>query len=164
MLIDRRWGGLLALLILLGMPTQAVAKYTPEQVKAVYLYRIVTFIHWDNESEMQGINICVADDSKIEKLLAHITEGKQVRNKPLNVVNADCHVLFISQTDNLSLLDEQSDSTVTIGGMERFTTHGGAIELVERQGKIKPRVNLDNIEGYQISSNFLRVAIVEGDN
>jgi hypothetical protein len=51
---------------------------------------------------------------------------------------------------------------VTIGGMDQFTNNGGAIELVEKQGKIKPKVNLENIAGYQLSSNFLRVAEIEG--
>lgn len=162
MLINRLWSRLLILFVVLGLSTPAWSKYTPEQVKAVYLYRIVTFIQWDKELEMNRINICVADDSEIQKILVQITRGKQVRNKPLNITNADCDVLYISERSNFNLLEGVPKGTVTIGGMKQFTRDGGAIELVEKQGKIKPKVNLNNISGYRLSSNFLRVAEIEG--
>ncbi|TFH92451.1 YfiR family protein [Vibrio ouci] len=162
MLINHLWARTLILLVVFGVSTPAWSKYTPEQVKAVYLYRIATFIQWDQELEMNRINICVADDSEIQKILVQITRGKQVRNKPLNITDADCDVLYISERSNLNLLAGLPKGTVTIGGMEQFTNSGGAIELVEKQGKIKPKVNLKNISGYQLSSNFLRVAEIEG--
>lgn len=162
MRINHFWARLVALFVVLVVSMPAWSKYTPEQVKAVYLYRIATFIQWEQESSMNRINICVVDDTEIEKILVQITRGKQVRNKPLNITDADCDVLYISEPSNLSLLSGLSNGTVTIGGMEQFTSNGGAIELVEKKGKIKPKVNLENVAGYQLSSNFLRVAEIEG--
>lgn len=162
MRIDHLWTRLLILFVVLGVSTPVWSKYTPEQVKAVYLYRIATFIHWDREPAMDSINICVVDDLEIQQILEQITRGKQVRNKPLNITDEDCDVLYISDLSNLNLLAALPKGTVTIGGMEQFTNQGGAIELVEKQGKIKPKVNLKNVAGYQLSSNFLRVAEIEG--
>lgn len=147
---------------LLGSVSSAAAKYTPEQVKAVYLYRIATFIQWENEEDMREINICVVDDAGIESILQKITQDKQVRNKPLRITKTDCNVLYFAKQAVVKVIDELDDDIVTIGGTQGFTSNGGAIELVEKSGKIKPKVNLDNIEGYKLSSNFLRVAEIEG--
>lgn len=149
-------------LILAGISFQALAKFTPEQVKAVYIYRIANFIHWEQDSLMTQVNICVPDNQPIRQILTEITQDKQVRNKPIRVVDEDCHILFISQLDNLPTDSDSHRRTVSISDMNNFTNYGGAIELNISNGRIKPRVNLDNIGAYSISSNFLRVSNIEG--
>jgi len=149
-------------LILAGMSFQALAKYTPEQVKAVYIYRIANFIHWNQDSVMTQVNICVPDNPSIKEILTEITQDKQIRNKPIRVVEQDCHILFISQLDNLPVYSDVRRKTVSISDMNNFTDNGGVIELNLNDGRIKPRVNLDNIGDYSISSNFLRVSDIEG--
>lgn len=149
-------------LILAGMSFQALAKYTPEQVKAVYIYRIANFIHWNQDSVMTQVNICVPDNPSIKEILTEITQDKQIRNKPIRVVEQDCHILFVSQLDNLPVYSDVRRKTVSISDMDNFTDNGGVIELNLNDGRIKPRVNLDNIGDYSISSNFLRVSDIEG--
>lgn len=149
-------------LILAGMSFQALAKYTPEQVKAVYIYRIANFIHWNQDSVMTQVNICVPDNPSIKEILTEITQDKQIRNKPIRVVEQDCHILFISQLDNLPVYSDVRRKTVSISDIDNFTDNGGVIELNLNDGRIKPRVNLDNIGDYSISSNFLRVSDIEG--
>lgn len=149
-------------LILAGISFQALAKYTPEQVKAVYIYRIANFIHWNQDSVMTQVNICVPDNPSIKEILTEITQDKQIRNKPIRVVEQDCHILFISQLDNLPVYSDVRRKTVSISDMNNFTDNGGVIELNLNDGRIKPRVNLDNIGDYSISSNFLRVSDIEG--
>ncbi len=149
-------------LILAGMSFQALAKYTPEQVKAVYIYRIANFIYWNQDSVMTQVNICVPDNPSIKEILTEITQDKQIRNKPIRVVEQDCHILFISQLDNLPVYSDVRRKTVSISDMDNFTDNGGVIELNLNNGRIKPRVNLDNIGDYSISSNFLRVSDIEG--
>lgn len=149
-------------LILAGLSFQALAKYTPEQVKAVYIYRIANFIHWNQDSLMTQVNICAPDNQSIKEILTEITQDKQIRNKPIRVVDQDCHILFISQLDNLPIYSDARRKTVSISDMDNFTDNGGVIELNLNNGRIKPRVNLDNIGDYSISSNFLRVSDIEG--
>ncbi len=149
-------------LILAGLSFQALAKYTPEQVKAVYIYRIANFIHWNQDSLMTQVNICAPDNQSIKEILTEITQDKQIRNKPIRVVDQDCHILFISQLDNLPIYSDVRRKTVSISDMDNFTDNGGVIELNLNNGRIKPRVNLDNIGDYSISSNFLRVSDIEG--
>lgn len=149
-------------LFLAGMSFQALAKFTPEQVKAVYIYRIANFIYWDQDSQMTQVNICVPDNQPIRSILTEITQDKQIRNKPIKIVEKDCHILFVSHLDNLPNNSDMHRDTVSISDMDNFTDHGGAIELNVNNGRIKPRVNLDNIGDYSISSNFLRVSDIEG--
>lgn len=139
-----------------------VAKYTPEQVKAVYLFRIASFIHWVDENNMVEVRYCVPDNKRIKELLISITAGKLIRELPITVTENSCDILFVSDKSNLALVQSSEKHTVTVGDITRFTANGGAIELENVNGKIKPRVNLDNIGDYSISSNFLRVATVEG--
>lgn len=157
------WCSMLTLVLALCFPTLLFAKYTPEQVKAVYIFRIANFVHWNNEELKSQINVCVPDNPEIRSILIDITKGKKVRKKPFNVTDQNCDLLFISQTQNLSLMLAQTTDTINIGDLPKFTAKGGAIELVVREGRVKPIVNLDNVGSYTISSNFLRVADVIGD-
>jgi hypothetical protein len=154
--------GALGLVLMLSSQL-AYAAFSPEQVKAVYLYRIVSFIHWQNEDRMSSINICVPDSDEIRSIMSEIAEGKTVRNKPIHITSQGCDVVFISQRTNLTMLKTMPKNTVTVSDVLRFTDYGGAVELVTKAGKIKPKVNLGNVGSYRISSNFLRVSDVEGE-
>lgn len=145
-------------------PLLAHARYTPEQVKAVYIYRIASFIHWDDEQDKQQINLCVPDNHDIRGILYDITRGKRVREMTFSLVDQDCDLMFISRSETMSRIDGQSSQTVYIGDIERFSEKGGAIELKLNNGRIKPKVNLSNVGEYSISSNFLRVAEVVGED
>lgn len=145
-----------------GVSFSVNAKFTPEQVKAVYIYRITSFIQWNDEQQMSRINICVPDDSKVRTILTDITRNKAVRNKPLKITNEQCDVLYISREDNLTAVKNTPPNTVLISDIDEFTHLGGVIELVNKQGRIKPKVNLDNVGSYSISASFLRVADLIG--
>ncbi len=153
---------LIGIFLLLVAPV-ANAKYTPEQVKAVYLFRIASFVYWPQEALKSQINICVPDNSEIRSILKKITFNKTVREKPFNVTNHDCDLLYISDEDYLPLMEQQPSKTVLIGDVSKFTRRGGVIELALNNGRIKPKVNMNNIGDYSISSNFLRIADVVGE-
>ncbi|WP_282176161.1 YfiR family protein [Vibrio nereis] len=145
-----------------GVSFSVNAKFTPEQVKAVYIYRITSFIQWNDEQQMSRINICVPDDSEVRAILTDITQNKAVRNKPLTITDDQCDVLYITSEENLSTIATNTPNTVLISDIDKFTHLGGVIELANKQGRIKPKVNLDNVGSYSISANFLRVADLIG--
>ena len=146
--------------LVFSLPTWA--KFTPEQVKAVYIYRIASFVYWHHDDEKKGINICAPDDDKIKALLINITKDKVIRNKPLYVTDSECDVLYISRQENVTLITFNRENTVSVSDLEGFTQLGGVIELATTSGRIKPKVNLNNIGEYTLSANFLRVADIEG--
>lgn len=136
--------------------------YTPDQVKAVYLFRIANFIYWNNEQQMHSVDFCLPDNPEIKQILQSIVSGQTIRNLPLQIRENHCDIVFISHKENLHYVSSASAHTVTIGDLERFTRYGGVIELYKEGGRIKPRINIDNIGDYTISSNLLRLAKIEG--
>ncbi|WP_159652801.1 YfiR family protein [Vibrio atypicus] len=147
-----------------GFTSPALAKFTPQQVKAVYIYRIASFVHWTRDAQMPVINICVPDDSEIREILENITKDKEIRNKPILVGSQNCDVLYISKKESLNMIDISQKQAISISDIHDFVELGGVIELTTLGGRIKPKVNLNNVGEFTISSNFLRVAdIVGGD-
>tara|TARA_Y100001956_G_C4125254_1_gene189678 strand:+ start:1306 stop:1797 length:492 start_codon:yes stop_codon:yes gene_type:complete len=138
------------------------AKYTPEQVKAVYIYRIASFVFWNADEQMSDIKICAPDDEQVREILTDITRDKEIRNKPLHIVDSECDVLYITKKESLSLLSSEPASTVSISDIKSFTELGGVVELTTLGGRIKPKVNLNNVGQYTLSANFLRVADIVG--
>lgn len=140
----------------------AVAKFTPEQVKAVYVYRIASFVFWNSDEQMSDIKICAPDDEQVRTILIDITKDKAIRNKPLHISDTDCDVIYITKKANLGLIKKDKAHAISISDINRFTELGGVVELATLGGRIKPKVNLDNIGQYKLSANFLRVADIVG--
>jgi hypothetical protein len=62
------------------------------------------------------------------------------------------------------MIDISQKQAISISDIHDFVELGGVIELTTLGGRIKPKVNLNNVGEFTISSNFLRVAdIVGGD-
>lgn len=150
--------------LLLIVSPLSKAKYTSDQVKAVYLFRIASFVYWPQEEHKSQINICVPDNFEIQSILKKITLNKTVREKPFSVTSRDCDLLYISDESHLSMMEQQPSTTVFIGDITKFALRGGVIELTLNNGRIKPKVNMNNIGDYSISSNFLRIADVVGES
>ncbi|WP_117233993.1 YfiR family protein [Vibrio maerlii] len=142
------------------------AQYSPDQVKAVYLYRIANFVRWDNETEMDRIRFCIHGNEAIRSTLEVITKGKSIREMPIEVLTSDknrCDVVFVSGEQQIEF-EQLNDHVLTISDTQGFTLDGGVIELQTIQSKIKPFINLDNAKdgGFSIGSQLLRIATVEG--
>ncbi|MCW8334937.1 YfiR family protein [Vibrio paucivorans] len=153
------------LMVCVAVPGHLHAAYKPEEVLAVYVFRIANFINWPDEASMTSLNFCVEGDKQIARLLDVIIQGKTIRSMPLALypgISEKCNVLFVSKKSLLSQDITHSDSMVTISDSKRFTERGGVIALVPSEGRIKPKINIDNIGSYSISSSLLRISIIEG--
>lgn len=142
----------------------AYAAYDPTDIKAVYIFRISNFIHWNSESEMANIEFCIVGNDKIASTLKKITLDKTVRNLPLSVTpfyREQCDILFVDAQSGLSL-DSVKPHTVVISDSQSISAQGGTIELATLEGKVKPKIYMANIGAYSISSSLLRIAIIEG--
>lgn len=163
----RMWAWLLVLPGFCFFPVSlAASQYTPNQVKAVYLYRIASFIQWDNEQDMDSVRFCVVGNEEIKSTLEVITKGKKIRDLELEVVtgiSSYCNVAFLSSNMTSKEVSEHSSSIVTVSDIKGFTKQGGIIELQEVGTKVRPLINLGNSkEGpFSIGSRLLRVSKVE---
>lgn len=145
----------------------AKPKFKSYQVKAVYVFRIANFVHWQNEADMQVLRFCVEGNEQVKQTLSNLLQGKEIRGLALEVNNeldTSCDVAFISATDSASPQAKYGPSTLTIGDMAQFTQWGGVIQLQANGNKIKPLINLENAEqgNYSIGSRLMRIAKLEG--
>ncbi len=157
---------LLGSCMLVTAPIQA-AQYLPDQVKAVYLFRIANFVHWHNEEHKDRLRFCIFGNDEIKKTFRAITKDKKVREMTIDVaeeVASDCDVVFAAGS-NKSFLSRVNSDALTIGDAKNFTKSGGMIELKTVNSKIKPVISLPNANkgDFTIGSRLLRVSTLEGD-
>ncbi|CAM2945152.1 YfiR family protein [Vibrio diazotrophicus] len=156
--LHRAW-----VLMLMLFSSVSYAAYDPTDIKAVYIFRISNFIHWNSESEMTNIEFCIVGNDKIASTLEKITQDKTVRQLPLSVTpfyREQCDILFVDAKSELNLADVLPH-TVVISDNQSIGSRGGTIELATLEGKVKPKIYMANIGAYSISSSLLRIAIIE---
>lgn len=145
--------------------------YEAHQVKAVYIFRIASFVRWPNDNDMDVINFCGIGDGRVTETLKKViqgrsTRGKQLSYEPLKPENIQwCNVVFMPESENQIDMGALSPSTLTVSDRTGFGESKGMVELRTFKGKIKPVINLANIKSSELSitSPLLRVAtLVQG--
>ncbi len=151
------------LMFLWLMSNMAYAAYSSADVKAVYLFRIINFIHWDNENEMADIQFCALGNTDIAENLITLSQSKTVRRLSVVVTSSlkpECDIVYVNSSEAVDLTS-LSPHTLIIGDGEDIGAKGGAIELANVKGKVKPKIYLRNVGSYTISASLLRIAVVE---
>ena len=142
------------------------AVYEAHQVKAVYIFRIASFIRWPDENDMDVITFCGVGNGRVTNTLKKVIQGKATRGKPLryeplNEKNIKwCDVVFMPEDETQIDMSVLPPSTLTVSDRMGFGDNKGMIELRTFKGKIKPVINLANIKSSElnITSQLLRVA------
>lgn len=150
-------------LVLLSLSSVAYAAYDLSDVKAGYIFRIVNFIHWDNESEMSEVEFCVLGNREVAVALTKNTQSKTIRQLPVMVstqYRAECDIAYVDSNAEIDF-EFSAPHTVVIGDGENIRQLRGTIELVTMEGKVKPKIYLENVGEFSISASLLRIATVE---
>lgn len=145
----------------------AASQYSSDQVKAVYLFRIASFVRWDNEGEMDRVRFCIEGNEGIKSTLTEIVKDKKIRDLEIEVAQKttqECEVVFLSSKVESLNLNRYGPETLTVSDVHGFTRMGGVIELETIKSRIRPLINLSNTDGapFSIGSKLLRVSKVEG--
>ncbi|WP_333875637.1 YfiR family protein [Methylobacter sp.] len=156
----------------------AIATDVEYKVKAGYLYNFTKFITWP-EDKNETFNLCIMGEDPFGDLIDSI-EQRSAFGRPIKLFRFNsldkgqyCHILFISASikDNLLikglLANYGVDNTLTVGESAEFTTQGGMIGFINREGKIKLQINLRILQqsDLKISAKLLEVAeLVEGES
>lgn len=162
------------LISLLAIPSWAQQDHPSEsQVKAVYLYNFGKFVHWpaDRAPHPDSLAICVFGKDPLGPVLDSTVAGESIDGKKITVSRpsriqdtGECNILFISSSeeDHLApiLSMARRAGVLTVSDMPRFAEHGGVIEFVMQEGKIRFQVNRAAAEqsGLALSSQLLKVA------
>jgi hypothetical protein len=157
-----------------ALPLYGQQRPTDYQVKAVYLYNFGKFVHWppNDAADKNGVfTVCVLGQDPfgpaLDATLAGATiDGKHVVAKRISSPSesAHCRILFLGSTEVTRLrkimdaLDKEA--VLTVSDIPEFSQHGGMIEFVMEESRVRFEVNLDAAQqaGLTLSSELLKVA------
>lgn len=163
-----------ATIALLSIPLSAQPpKPTEYEVKAAYLYNFGKFVRWP-ESALSGAppSICVLGKDPFGKTLDATVgggswEGRPISTRRITTVNeaAGCSILFISASESdrwaqiLPVIEKQP--ILTVSDAPLFSRHGGMIEFVLSENRVRFEVDLQAAEnaGLSLNSQLLKVAM-----
>jgi hypothetical protein len=162
---------LFSILVFFAPVLQAQNAASPAQVKAALVYNFMKYAEWPADPGRGPLTLCIAyADHQVEAAFAAVNgrtiDTRQVQvHSLLNGENtAQCHLIYIHDGKAREMLQELSTKQIhllTIGDHEDFVDVGGAIGLVEQNGRLQFKVNLDVIKrgNYRISSQLLKLAV-----
>ena len=176
--LPRLWLAILTVLIA-ASSAQAATRFSPDEVKAVYLFNFANFVAWPASAFLEQstpIRYCVLQESAVSKALATVVAGETAQRRPLEVIRVDngheagdCHILFATSTSRQelgSILRQLAQAPVLT--VTDFEVAGAPpdIELIQREGRIVPLIDTDRATkaGLSISSKLLRIASLRGDS
>ncbi len=145
-------------------------------LKAAFVLNFAKFTNWPEGSFANDdtVNLCVLGDHPPESSFQNI-EGKIIGNRKIHVRFvqtlediAECNILFVAgQRDELALAQlfaaVRNRPVLTIGEMDSFAYHGGVINLVDKDGKLRFEISPANAVqqgGITLSSRLLQLAII----
>lgn len=165
-------GGLLALgLAFWG--SAAGATSLEYQVKAAYLYKLISFVDWPAGSlppPGAAINLCVAGDDPFGATLDQVARNQQVNGRPLAVrriatvsKQSNCQVLYIAGSKRQSI----ASALQTVKGSPSLTitepseTRGSIIQFVVKEGRVRFTIDAAAAaqNGLTISAKLLSLAL-----
>lgn len=151
---------------------QAYQAYQAHQIEAVYIFRIANFIQWTEKEPESSLTFCGDSFDPVVQTLIKISTDKRIQGRSIEIDTNNnlpiqaCDIYIANQNTQSSDLQAMGENTLTISGKQNFTREFGMIELRQVDGKVKPIINLDNLDNssFKISSQLLRVSVIEGGN
>ena len=138
------------------------------QVKAAFLLNFVKFIEWPaGHRTNEPISICILGEDPFGATLDQLVSGEILKERRIVVRRLrqwqePCEVVFVSQweTGFLRILSQVKGGVLTVGESPAFLRHGGMINFVLEDRKVRFDVNLRAVEGasLRVSSRLLSVA------
>jgi len=166
--------------VLCASPVARAGKPSREQrIKAAFLYQFTKFVKWPSEALGDSdapVQVCVlgADPfgSALDALDGKQTQGRKVAVRRVKTVDdaLGCHLLFVGITKRSRLRDALSSlggkPVLTVGDMPGFAKHGGMINFIVKNNKVRFEINTDATErsGLSMSSRLLALAQIVSDS
>jgi hypothetical protein len=151
---------------------------TEYQIKAAFLFNFAKFVEWPPAAFLgrtSPIVIGILGENPFHGDLARMIRNKTVDDHPLEVKElhslteaANCHILFISTSENARLPEIikglKGTSVLTVGETDHFTENGGMINFVLKAAKVRFEINKDaaTSAGLKISSKLMSLALRPG--
>jgi hypothetical protein len=168
--------GALALIFAGGISTGAQAQSVEEHdAKAAFVLKLVNFVQWPSGATSDLVTCFIGADATSEAL-QHLASGRSVNGRGIVVRRLGhdgdlraCQVIFVgaSERKNAPAVLERlrGTSVLTVGESDGFDQHGGIVNLLLNDGRIRFEVNPRAAERahLQISSRLLSLATIVTD-
>lgn len=147
------------------------------KIKIAYLYNFLRFIEWPETSASTTLRLCVAGNKEEYQQPLQALARQKVREHSIIITHIEpkleqnlaqslrqCHLIFITnrvrKQQNQIIESIAGSEVLTIGESDDFIYHGGMINFIQQQDKIRFEVNLQAINQthLHISSKVLRIA------
>jgi uncharacterized protein DUF4154 len=166
------------MLTTMSLMSHAVAAETNSKegkLKTAYLFNFLRFIEWPDDSN-RTINLCVIGDKASYHNSLLSLETQSLNNNAINVdiyedINSEesiklekCQLIFftdlITKKENVIIKVIQSSPILTVGENSGFMKHGGMINFVQSNDKIRFEINMIAVKktDIRVSSKILRLA------
>jgi hypothetical protein len=168
--------GALVLIAAGGISSGAQAQSLGENdVKAAFVLKLVNFVQWPSGNTNDLVIGFIGADATSDAL-QRLAAGKSVNGRRIVVrrlgLDGDlraCQVIFVGDSDRKntpSVLERvRGTSVLTVGEFNGFGQHGGIVNLLLNEGRIRFEVNPQAADRahLQISSRLLSLATVVAD-
>lgn len=148
---------------------------TDYQVKAVYLINFARFVEWPDKggAAQDPFTICILGRDPFGPTLDTTLGGERIAGRSVLLKrissareSLNCRILFVSSTEenslNRTVEATNKQATLTVSDMPQFADHGGMIQFVMQDNRVRFEVNLTAAQhaGLTLSSELLKVATV----
>lgn len=166
------------ILLLVSTPlfcgAQSTTGLAPSDVEAAYLYNFGKFVRWPAAQDQNSapFAICVLGEeglsAPLNALVANETlQGRKIAVQQLTSPAAagECQIVFLGQSEEARLTKDlvalQKKPVLTVSALPGFIEHGGMIQFVIENKRVRFAVNLVAAEpsGLALSSELLKVAL-----
>lgn len=170
----RSLGGVVALGLSLALSRSPASAASLEyQVKAAYLYKLVSFVDWPSGSlppTGAPITLCVAGDDPFGATLDQAVQNHQVNGRSLVVrrmatvsKSPDCQVLYIagSRTQSVASALQTVKGSPSLTITEGSQTRGSIVQFVVQEGRVRFSIDVAAAaqNGLTISAKLLSLAL-----
>ena len=178
----RRWrvASWALLALALGATSGVARAQTPisseNQLKAAFLFKLAQFLDWPANAFPESkspIVIGVLGDDPFGSYLDDFVQGEKIGERPMVVQRfrrvedvATCQILFVSRSEAVRL-DKilgtlKGRCILTVGDVEGFASQGGMVRFATEGGKIQLRINVTAAKAAEltISSKLLAHATI----
>jgi len=154
------------------LDAQASSEVMEYQLKAGFLFNFAKFVQWPtNNLSTNEFRIGILDDGIAYSVLDAALAGKSIENRIVKVARvsntndaASCQMLFVSRSASersRTICRKVSALPIlTVGEETTFAAHGGCINLIPHQQRIRFEINLKAAEkaGLKISAKLASMA------
>ena len=161
---------LLTFIMPIGLSQHQPVVIEPE-LKAVFIFNFLKFVHWPEEDSAANYRILVWGDTEIFESLKEISEKKTINGKPMQVKEIHsleefqmCNILFVSdkKLHDFEKIEPaiRDQPILTVSDDTESSGLGVGLLLYQLDGRIRFEVDtaVFKANGLQVSSQLLKLA------